>query len=163
MAMYCPYEFIVGDANESFRTENDGGVLFTADGTRLIRYTYMNDDDTYTVPDGVVSIDQNAFYEASDLETVILPESLRTIGSLAFALSGVKEITIPAGVTEIGLVTGYTDDQGEPVTGYSNIGNNMIIHGWPGSAAEAHAEQFSLTFIPVVSAESTEVEETTVE
>ena len=156
VAMWTPYEFIVSENCEGFRTENDGGVLFSKDGKRLIRYTYKNRDASYTVPDGVESIDQNAFYEATDLEEVILPESLRTIGSLAFALSGVKEITIPAGVTEIGLSTGYVDENGNPLTGYTNIGNNMIIQGWPGTAAEEHAKKFNLTFIPVEDAGSEE-------
>ncbi len=158
-AMYCPYEFIVSEECEGFRTDKDGGVLFTKDGKRLIRYTYKNEEASYTVPDGVESIDTNAFYDVADLTEVILPESLRTIGSLAFALSGVKEITIPAGVTEIGLLTGYLNEEGEPTSGHTNIGNNMVIHGWPGTAAEEHAKQFNLTFIPVEEAESAEAAE----
>lgn len=141
--------FEVGEDCAGFMATDNGTVLLSKDGKRLIRYTGAEGEESYTVPEGVETIDQNAFYNAADLKEVILPESLREIGSLAFAMTGIKEITIPAGVSEIGFVRGYTDEEGNPAAGESTLGTDIAIRGYPGTAAEAHAGKFGLTFIPI--------------
>ncbi len=47
------------------------------------------------------TIPQRQFYKQADLTTYEIDPSIKTIGRIAFAQSGLKTITIPAGVTEI--------------------------------------------------------------
>ncbi len=47
----------------------------------------------------VTSVEEGAFYDCSDLQTVLLPNSIVSIKSSAFTHSGINSITIPASVT----------------------------------------------------------------
>ena len=57
--------------------------------------------DVLTLPAGLKTIEEEAFYGDTSLSEVVLPEGLTTIGSKAFANSRVKWIYIPASVTSI--------------------------------------------------------------
>lgn len=55
-----------------------------------------------STPEGIISIDYNAFKGCQNLESVTLPESLTTLGSYAFySCKLLKTIKIPSGVTAI--------------------------------------------------------------
>lgn len=56
-----------------------------------------------TIPEGITSIGNNAFYSCSKLETVRLPSTLKSISSHAFGgCKALKEIQLPGGLTGIG-------------------------------------------------------------
>lgn len=56
-----------------------------------------------TIPDGVTSIESEAFRDFGGIETVTIPNGVENIGALAFYdCSGLKSVTIPASVTNIG-------------------------------------------------------------
>lgn len=55
-----------------------------------------------TIPDTVVSIDEYAFNACTNLENVIIPNSVQTIGKRAFYGTAVKSVTIPNHVKSIG-------------------------------------------------------------
>ena len=142
------YRFTVSDRCEGFRTDRDGMILYSRDGERLLKYSFLLDDDAFTVPDGVKKIDAYCFSRAS-LTDISLPESLEEIGVGAFAWSGVTVLTVPQGVTRLGVMQAVNAD-GDPVTGSTLIGNSLkVIRGVPGSPAEEYAERFGLTFEPV--------------
>ena len=68
---------------------------------------YLGTDSHVVVPatiNGipVTSITDNAFQDCKDLQTIELPEGLKTIGAWAFAESGLTQIQIPDSVSEIG-------------------------------------------------------------
>ena len=55
-----------------------------------------------SMPEGITSIDYNAFFGCQNLESVTLPESLTTLGSSAFySCKLLKAVKIPSGVTSI--------------------------------------------------------------
>ena len=77
------------------------GVLFTKSKDTLLVYPSSRKDKAYIVPDGVKVIGGGAFSD-SKLETVVLPEGVTSIGRSAFCgCTELKELTIPASVTEI--------------------------------------------------------------
>ena len=77
------------------------GTLFNTVDRELIAYLWASEEDSYTLPSGVRSIGQEAFYKHPELRTIKFSQSLTTIKDAAFAESGLREITIPNAVTEI--------------------------------------------------------------
>ena len=61
------------------------GVLFSADGTRLIRYPCGRTDAAYTVPDGVTTLDERAFSNLRHLTQITLPASVTRIERYALS------------------------------------------------------------------------------
>ncbi len=124
--------FRVSEKNPCFCAVD--GVLMTKDGRELVEYPMARTGSSYTVPAGVTCIRGGAFYAGAifgetyklELETILLPDSLKEIGPYAFeccytlkevnlpgALNileeaafynciGLTEITIPGSVTSIG-------------------------------------------------------------
>jgi len=79
------------------------GVLFNKDKTTLISYPCGKTATTYTLPESVINIEDNAFYQCYKLTSVTLPDTLRTIGDSAFSsCDNLKSVTIPNGVVTIG-------------------------------------------------------------
>ena len=106
------------------------GVLYSKDGSVLLRVPGGRDCDTFVVPDGVRVIGESAFYHDGNeqttgprrvilpegvtvireyafcgcrgLETVSLPSTLKTIDACAFRDSGLMQIDLPDGLEEIG-------------------------------------------------------------
>ena len=117
-------EISVSASNTKYSSEN--GVLFNKNKTELICYPAGKADASYSIPSGVTSIGQQAFYNCIDLKSVVIPDSVTVVGYEAFyyckALQSVdlgngvktiesrvfrccdklKSITIPTSVTSIG-------------------------------------------------------------
>lgn len=102
---YCNslQNIIVDKENKNFMDID--GVLYTADGTKLIRYPNGRTAKHFDIPEGVETIASQAFMVgagnnySSALQTVKFPSTLKTVESLAFRQSWLTEVTIPAGVT----------------------------------------------------------------
>ena len=62
------------------------GVLFSADGSKLIAYPSGRDRTSYTVPDGTSSIGTYAFADAGWLQVLDLPDSLASFSQDCIAL-----------------------------------------------------------------------------
>lgn len=76
------------------------GVLFNKSKTTLV-YFPQGRTEAYIVPDGVTTIDTNAFYN-SKIQNVTLPDTLVRINNSAFFNSCITNITLPKSVTWIG-------------------------------------------------------------
>lgn len=80
-----------------------GGVLFSRDDRRLICYPNAFTAESYTVPDGTMSIGDHAFCCCRLLKEIVLPDSVSIIGEGAFSLcNSLAVLTLPDGVTAIG-------------------------------------------------------------
>ncbi len=91
------------DVNNSTYLSDDNGVLFNKDKTELICYPAGKDATSYTIPDGVKSIGDIAFYDCTSLTTIEIPDSVTTIGSYAFnGCTALASVTIPDSVETIG-------------------------------------------------------------
>ena len=96
-----PSEITVAEGNTAYKSVD--GNLFSYDGTRLIRYASGKEDTTYTVPDGTVIIEDNAFEYAKHLTEVTLPDSVEEIQDQAFLhCEGLKTLPLGNGLKIIG-------------------------------------------------------------
>ena len=63
---------------------------------------YDGDIKSVIIEHGVTNIGSHAFFMCNNLESVSLPDGVTTIGDRAFWQTSLKNITIPASVTQIG-------------------------------------------------------------
>ncbi len=93
---------ITVDSNNKFYTNDEDGILFNKDKTKLICYPAGIEKTSYMVPEGVTTIEVGAFVFCEKLENVIIPEGVTTIGEATFGeCCNLKNITIPESVTKI--------------------------------------------------------------
>ena len=79
------------------------GVLFNKKKTELIRYPEGKSQTSYTIPNSVTSIRNEAFDYCTGLTSITIPNSVTSIGYMAFyKCTGLTSITIPNSVTSIG-------------------------------------------------------------
>ena len=87
-----------GNANYS----SDNGVLFDKEKTILICCP-AGKANNYTIPNGVIFIENGAFLSCSALTSIVIPNSVTTIRNNAFYnCSALTSVTIPNSVTTIG-------------------------------------------------------------
>ena len=88
------------DNNQYFKSVD--GVLFTKDGKTIVRYPMGKDDVAYSIPDGVLTIGEEAF-DYAKIANVTIPNTVLTIESYAFEnCKNIQTLTIPNSVTTIG-------------------------------------------------------------
>lgn len=92
-------EITVAEENPSYMAQD--GVLFTADGTTLIRYPQARTETSYTVPETCEALADWSFIGTTALEQIDLG-SVTSIGEDCFYYcTSLKEVTVPEGVTEL--------------------------------------------------------------
>lgn len=99
----CPRieAYNVEEGNSNYSSED--GVLFSADGTALMKYPPQKKDTEYTVPSGVRDISDYAFERAELLESVVVSDGVKSIGDYAFSSCYVLgSITLPDSLEYIG-------------------------------------------------------------
>ncbi|MEI6577835.1 MAG: leucine-rich repeat domain-containing protein [Eubacteriales bacterium] len=91
----------VDAGNPNYSSEN--GVLFNKSKTELIRYPSDKTGTSYSIPNKVTSIGENAFYSCTGLTSVTITNSVKSIGDMAFDFCvALKNVTIPDSMTSIG-------------------------------------------------------------
>ena len=75
--------FEVDSGNDYYKTVD--GVLFSKDGEKLLYYPAHGERVSYTIPYGTRIVEDGAFYNNLDLQTVKIPASVTTIGEDVFA------------------------------------------------------------------------------
>lgn len=99
-------EINVDDNNTVYSSES--GVLFSKDKTELIIYPIGKQETAYTIPEGVISISNSAFYKCPALTQVSIPNGVESIGEEAFSTcSALEHINIPESIFSIGKYAFY--------------------------------------------------------
>ena len=121
--------FVVDPANEDFDSRDNCNAIIKKYNDELIVGCKNS-----TIPDGVVSIAEDAFNRCSGLTSITIPSSVTEIGGWSFWFTGLTSINIPASVTYIGTnpfggcaeLTEITVESGNTVFDSRN-GCNAII------------------------------------
>ncbi len=112
-------EINVRDNNPVYSSNK--GVLYSEDGTLLIRYPAGLADTVFEIPHGVIGIGEGAFESSSHLETVIIPEGVSGIANSAFKnCSSLRSVSIPRSMTAID----YNAFSGCPIETVEFAGND---------------------------------------
>lgn len=91
----------VDEENINYSNDNEG-VLYNADKTRMIQYPNANSRIKYVIYKNTRSIAANAFYESKSLQEITIPDSVKYIGDSAFCgCSSLRKITLPDSVSAI--------------------------------------------------------------
>ena len=112
-------DIIVSPFNINFEAEQN--TFYNRKTRELIAYLWNSDKDYYSVPSGIRSIGNEAFYKHQELKRIDLPKNLVSIGDAAFAESGLSSIKIPDSVVSIGSSTFSGCEALESVTLSENL------------------------------------------
>lgn len=93
-------EISVAEGNAVYKAID--GVLYTKDGKELLEYPAAKQDESFSVPEGVVTIKAGSFTKCKLLKNIVLPMSVRTIENSAFAgCSGLESAELTFGIEAI--------------------------------------------------------------
>ena len=94
-------EKILVDAENAYYSNDEHGVLFNKEKTKLFRCP-GGYEGSYTIPDSVTSLDLYAFSDCSSLTSVTIPNGVTKIDQYNFShCSSLKSVVLPNGVTSI--------------------------------------------------------------
>ena len=117
------------------------GVLFTADGKKLICYPVRREGAEYVIPPGVETLGEKAFALNGEIEKVTMPRSIRSIEKECFVTCrNLKEAEFNRGLREIG-------DQAFMYTSLENVQLPDSVE-WIGSGAFLLNDNFGEIVLP---------------
>ena len=94
-------EIVVNADNKQYSSDNNG-VLYNKDQTKLIQYPSGNLRESFSIPNTVTAINQNAFRESINLTSINIPNNVITIGKDAFCFCEMlADVTLSDGLTNI--------------------------------------------------------------
>ena len=101
----CYYiEEITVDKNNKNFSNDEYNVLFNKDKTVLIKYTIGSSRENYKIPEGVVTIAEEAFMSCLGIKNITIPDSVRTINKFAFSsCPNLVNVSMGKNVEYIGL------------------------------------------------------------
>lgn len=113
--------------NESPYFQYEGGLLYNRDFTQVYHYSLGSKIKDVIIKTGVRTIGRNSFWNAKDIETIIIPETVRQIGYNPFAYCTNTEFKVhsPKYTTYNGIL--YSNDFHEVVCCTAKIAKSGTI------------------------------------
>jgi len=111
----------VSEENECYSSLD--GVLFNKDRTELLCYP-EGKRGSYVIPEGIINLNHDAFYDCKYLTSVHIPDSVTQIGMEFRRCTGLVSIDIPTSVLSIGHEALYGCENLERI---NILGENTVI------------------------------------
>lgn len=93
-------QIVVNEGNPYFCSVD--GVVFSKDMKSLVRYPTQKPDESFTIPNGVTTINQDAFDECTEIKEIIISDTVTTIkGDAFYGCDNLTKVTIGASVNKI--------------------------------------------------------------
>ncbi len=89
------------DENNGFFSTDENGILYDKYKTTLLDCPDAIDLTSVVVPESVTAIDNYAFSKVSGLKSITLHDSVYSIGTRAFAYSGIVSFAFPKNLTQV--------------------------------------------------------------
>ena len=138
--------YALDEANPAYTVKD--GVLFTKDGRTLVSWPAGSPAESYTVPDGVEVLDFGSFNECT-LKHIVFPETLKKIDNCAFFdAAALEELALPDSLESIGTLAFGAIFRGwgeQPVIDTVRIGKNV---SWIGAEAFCNLDILSFDVDP---------------
>ena len=121
----------VSGNNQNYKSVD--GVLYSKDGTVLIKYPAGKNTEEFEVPYGVETIEGNAFYDARNLDEITISDSVTDISEAFVFCYNLETVNIGAGVTSVtgkdfsecsNITTITVSNQNE----YYTVGNDGVLY-----------------------------------
>ena len=94
-------EINVDEQNASYKSID--GNLYSKDGNSLVQYAAGNEETEFTIPAGVVNLEDYAFRYNGNLTSIVIPDSVKTIGYGSFyECDNLVEVTLSSNLETIG-------------------------------------------------------------
>ncbi len=92
---------VVDEGNEYYKSVDN--ILYTKDGSTLLRYAPASSRENFVIPDNVTTISYYAFAYAKNLASITIGEGVASIGMSAFSeCTRLQRVTIPDNVSWLG-------------------------------------------------------------
>ncbi len=137
--MYSNRAFVVREGNTSYKSVD--GDVYRYDGEYMLQYAIGKEDESFTIPEGVIRTGAFAFYEAQNLKEVRISDTVEELGMWSHQrCPALERVYIGKGVSYIdtrafglcyNLVEFIVDEENTYVVAidgdlYTNNGNRII-------------------------------------
>ena len=113
------------DTHSKLSTDSNGYIIYTDEEEKIL-LGYVGKETALTLPSGITSINDYAFYNCTSLTSILIPSSVTNIGESAFdGCSSLTSVTIGNSVASIGDFAFYNCSSLTSVT----IGNSVASIG----------------------------------
>ncbi len=97
-------------SGNSYFTTTEGGVLFTKDLKKIVKYPAGRTSTSFKIPSSVTTIGNSSFYKANNLTSVTVQSGVTTIETWGFcAMDKLKTISLPSTLQTIGAYAFSSD------------------------------------------------------
>lgn len=131
-----PLEKITVDSNNAKYSCDENGILFDKNKTTLIQCPANTSVKTYSIPDGVTTIEIGAFYYCSNLTDIVIPDSVNSVGLVPFTYCfGLKNVTV------------YSRNIIFCSRAFYMCHHDLTLYGYAGSTTETYANEKQIPFV----------------
>lgn len=134
----------VAEDNQHYKVVD--GALLTKDGTKLILYPAMLPGDSYTSPDSVLSVEEDAFYNNAYLKTITLSKVERIKDYAFYRMKNIETLNFPS--TLIDLSTMYCIYQCRTLKSIHVEEGNIMLHDKDGVLYYKTGDKYMLATYP---------------
>lgn len=108
VSLYNLTGYIVNPNNRAYQSID--GNIYSKDGRTFVKYATGKTEETFKIPDTVITIEESSFQYARKLKNIEFSKNMNSISKYAFSHSGLTTIEIPNNIGAINDYAFYNTD-----------------------------------------------------